>query len=104
MKKIVDFLKVLYGGKLRTRDIVKLVVFVGACAFFTVGFSLKMDSEMRRVEVLTKEVKDLRYQSMTLSSKYMNEAKQSNVIQKVREAGLQLKELTEAPRIIYFDE
>lgn len=103
MKKnfdIVGYLKSMWDGG-TVMDHVKLL---GVFFFFgiaSISFKLMCDENKHRIDSLTKEVKELRYQSMSLSSKYMNEAKQSKVIQRVQEVNLGLKELTEAPRIIY---
>ena len=85
------------------RDVVYIIISIGVLCMVSISYSLKFDESVRQIEVLTQEVKDLRYQSMTMSSKYMNEAKQSRVIQQVQAERLGLEELTEAPRIIYDD-
>ena len=54
------------------RDVVYIIISIGVLCMVSISYSLKFDESVRQIEVLTQEVKDLRYQSMTMSSKYMN--------------------------------
>lgn len=68
-----------------------------------IGYHLSFEQRVRRITTLSNEVKEMRYKSITLSSRYMNETKQSSIIQRVNERNMGLKELVEAPRIIEED-
>lgn len=59
-----------------------------------------IERQLREISDLTKEVKELRYEQITISSELMNMGKQSEVVRRVEAEGLGLKELTEPPRIL----
>lgn len=59
-----------------------------------------VERDLRMIDDLSKEIKELRYESISASSELMNMSKQSEVLRRVNMEGLQLKELTEPPRII----
>ncbi|MCQ2203158.1 MAG: hypothetical protein MJZ15_01825 [Bacteroidales bacterium] len=59
-----------------------------------------VERDYRRISELSKEIKELRYEDITTSAELMNMSKQSEVLRRVTDEGLQLKELTEPPRII----
>ncbi len=61
---------------------------------------LRIEGQLRTISELQNEVKELRYESITTSSELMNMSKQSEVIRRVEAEGLELKELTEPPRIL----
>lgn len=62
-----------------------------------------MEGDLRRISELTSEIKELRYESISTSAELMNMSKQSEVIRRVEAEGLNLKELTEPPRILESD-
>lgn len=59
-----------------------------------------IERDLRAIYELNAEIKDLRYESISVSAELMNMSKQSEVLRRVKMEGLQLKELTEPPRII----
>lgn len=59
-----------------------------------------IERDLRRINDLSAEIKDLEYEDITTSSKLMDISKQSNVLQRVNQADLGLQELTEPPRIL----
>ncbi len=52
---------------------------------------------------LNKEIKELRIEAITTSSELMHFSKQSVIIEKVNQAGIKLKELTEPPKTIVIE-
>ncbi len=64
---------------------------------------LNIEDRLRRISELTDEVKELRYEAITTSSELMNMSKQSEVLRRIEAEGLDLKELTEPPRILKID-
>lgn len=60
----------------------------------------EVQSRISQVDKLQKEITELRYEQVSIESRLMNMSKQSEVLSRVRKAGLGLEELTEPPRII----
>lgn len=60
-----------------------------------------VDRYFRNIAELTYEVKQLRYEDITKSAELVNMSKQSEVLRRVTDEGLRLKELDEPPRVVY---
>ena len=61
---------------------------------------ISVESDLRDIANLTAEIKDLHDESISASSELMNMSKQSEILRRIQAEGLDLKELTEPPRII----
>ncbi|MCQ2226293.1 MAG: hypothetical protein MJZ01_00080 [Bacteroidales bacterium] len=61
---------------------------------------ISVESDLRDIAKLTAEIKDLHDESISASSELMNMSKQSEILRRIQAEGLDLKELTEPPRII----
>lgn len=73
------------------------------CVFIVLLYILNhnaIESDMRREAALKKEIKDLNYERIRSSAKLMEMSKQSEVLNRMKQEGLRLQELTEPPRII----
>ncbi len=92
--KIADLLNLPKQVSLKT------VVTVVLLMLFYIVNRLNIEDQLRTISELRTEVKELRYESITTSSELMNISKQSEVIRRVEAEGLELKELTEPPRIL----
>ncbi len=75
-------------------------LFVAGLTFIYINFQLEAEKNLRRLSDLNKEIKELRYESITTSAELMNMSKQSEVLRRVEAEGLDLKELTEPPRLL----
>lgn len=71
------------------------IVFLAFLATIYIANSRYAERNLRQIQVLQKEVKELNYEYMSLKSKLMQRSMQSEVADKVREQGL--KELTDKP-------
>lgn len=59
-----------------------------------------VESDLREEASLKKDIKDLNYERIRSSAKLMEMSKQSEILKKIRQEGLNLEELTEPPRIL----
>ena len=76
------------------------LIFVGVLIFIYITNRLDTERQLRRIDDLNAEIKEMRYEHITTQSQLMNMSKQSEVLRRVELEGLELKELTEPPRII----
>lgn len=100
--RTLDTFKQIISGRfnLPTGISVSYWCFVIFLVFLYITNHLSVERDLRRISELKTETKELRYESITTSSELMNMSKQSEVIRRIDAEGLDLKELTEPPRII----
>ncbi len=95
-----DFL----SGRIFTREVVvkqlPYFLFLIVLAFIYISNHFKVEKLLKEAAVLNKEIQELRIEAITTSSDLMYISKQSVILQKVNEAGVNLEELTEPPRRI----
>ncbi|MBQ2321111.1 MAG: hypothetical protein II375_00920 [Bacteroidales bacterium] len=78
----------------------QFLLFVGGLIFIYITNRLDTERQLRRIDDLNAEIKEMRYEHITTQSQLMNMSKQSEVLRRVEVEGLELRELTEPPRII----
>lgn len=78
------------------------LLFVAMLGVLHVANSHMAESKVRQINLLEKEIKELRWMYMTSKSELMYKSKQSEVAKMVEELGLY--ELKQAPYIIKIDE
>ena len=78
----------------------KYLLFMVFLAFIYINNHYSVESLLKEHLALNKEVKELKYEAITTSSELMFMSKQSEVVRKVQEAGLELEVLTTPPRIL----
>ncbi len=97
----------LLSGRFFTREVVvnqlPFFGFLTLLAFFYISNQFKVEKLLKQSANLNKEIQELRIEAITTSSDLMYVSKQSVVLEKVREAGLELEELTEPPRRIIIE-
>lgn len=76
------------------------LVFIAFLIFIYITNNLDTERKLRAINDLQSEIKELRYEHITTQSQLMNMSKQSEVLRRVEDEGLGLKELTEPPRIV----
>ena len=81
----------------------KYILFLVFLAFIYINNHFKVEALLKEHMTLTKELKDLKYESITISSELMKKSKQSEVVRKVQEAGIGLEVLTTPPNTIKVD-
>jgi hypothetical protein len=93
-----------FDGTLLTRETVikqlPYILFLAVIAIIYIGNRYQAEKIIRETYVLQREVKDLRAESISISSDLMYISKQSEVLKMVKEKGLDLIESREPPKII----
>ncbi|MCT4603178.1 MAG: FtsL-like putative cell division protein [Marinifilum sp.] len=79
------------------------VLFLVVLGIFYISNRYKSEKVYRDMVSLEKELKDLRFESITTASDLMYMSKQSEVLKRVQKDGLGLIESTEPPVKIYID-
>ncbi len=74
-----------------------LIIMLFILAFFYVSNRFACERQMREVDVLQKQLKDIKYEVLTRSTRLMDISKQSKVAQKAEQEHLQLEESTVPP-------
>ncbi|RUT78139.1 FtsL-like putative cell division protein [Ancylomarina longa] len=80
------------------------VLFLVGLGIFYISNRYHSERVYRDMVTLQKELKDLRFESITTASDLMYMSKQSEVVKRVKKDGLDLIESTEPPVKIYIDE
>lgn len=79
-----------------------LLLMIAILLFMYVDNRYYCETQMVKVIELQKQIKDVKYESLTISAQLMELTRQSNVLNMVRERGLNLAE-TDTPPIIIKD-
>ncbi|WP_430935262.1 FtsL-like putative cell division protein [Saccharicrinis sp. 156] len=92
------------SGRIFTREVVvqqlPYFLFLTMLAFAYISNHFKVEKLLKRAAELNKEIQELQIEAITTSSDLMYFSKQSVILNKVREAGVELQELTVPPRKI----
>jgi hypothetical protein len=100
-------IKGLIDGSILTKSAVvqqlPFVLFLVVLGIIYISNRYKSERVYRDMINLEKELKDLRFESITTASELMYMSKQSEVLKRVQKEGLQLVESTEPPTKIYID-
>ena len=84
------------------RMVMKITLFSAALALPYIYDRHRAERNVRRVDALNKEVKDLRAEYITLKSEHMSASKQSDVAQRLEMFGIE--ELSSPPKRIEIEE
>ncbi|PRZ02307.1 FtsL-like putative cell division protein [Marinilabilia salmonicolor] len=99
--KGISFKEFLYGRFLAGRSVgqhwgfLAFLVFLGV---LYIGNRYQMEHLLDRQADLLQEIKELKYEAITTSSELMNMSKQSEVMERVNRAGIELEVLKTPPR------
>jgi hypothetical protein len=99
--KGISFKEFLHGRFLSEKRIgqhwgfLAFIVFLGV---LYIGNRYQMEHLLERQATLSKELKELKYEAITTSSELMNMSKQSEVMERVHKAGIDLEVLKTPPR------
>jgi len=99
--KGISFKEFLHGRFLAGKSLgqhwsfLAFIVFLGV---LYIGNRYQMEHLLDRQAVLLKDLKELKYEAITTSSELMNMSKQSEVMERVHEAGIDLEVLKKPPR------
>lgn len=100
--KIDKSLQNVLGGGFLTREkalsLLPFLMFLAAIALFYIGNNYVAEKKIREIEDLNSELKELRYEYITVKSELMFLSKQSQVAKKLKATGI--KESTVPPEKI----
>ncbi len=92
------------SGRIFTREVVvkqlPYFLFMIVLAFFYITNHFKVEKLLKEAAGLNTDIQELRIEAITTSSDLMYDSKQSVILEKVNDAGIDLEELTEPPRRI----
>ncbi len=92
------------SGRIFTREefVAQLpfLFFLTILAFIYISNHFSVEKLLKEAATLNKDIQELRIEAITTSSDLMYFSKQSVILDKVRESGVDLEELTEPPRKI----
>jgi hypothetical protein len=101
--KVSSFLR----GTILTDDRVTrqfpFIIFLACLCLVLITNRYRSEKVIKEIEVLQDTINDLKSQSILNSSKLMHLSKPSEIVQKVKEAGLGLQEQVRAPKKIVVD-
>lgn len=91
---------VLNGNILTKKFIQKqygLLIMLAVLAFVYIDNRYYCETRITKENELKKELKDLKYESLTISAELMQLSRRSNVLRMINQKGLELKETTAPP-------
>ena len=99
--KSESLLRDILDGNILTKKFIQkqygLLIMIAVLLFVYVDNRYSCETQMKRENQLKKELKDLKYESLTISAELMRISRRSNVLKLVNEKGLNLVESTEPP-------
>ena len=102
-KKSSSIKDVIDGSFLNSKNFIgqlPFILFLTFLAILYIANRYHAEKVVRETSKIRSEVKELRAEAITITSKLMNISKQSAVARLVNERGLELKESTEPPTVI----
>jgi len=79
---------------------IKLILLIVACIFIYISNHYAVIMNLSEIDSLQKELTDVKYEALTISSQLMRESRQSFVRQMVTDRGLELEDSTIPPYTI----
>lgn len=79
---------------------IKLILLIVACIFIYISNHYAVIMNLSEIDSLQKELTDVKYEALTISSQLMKESRQSFVRQMVIDRGLELEDSTTPPYTI----
>lgn len=94
----------VFDGSFMTKDALrrnlKLIMLIVACIFIYISNHYAVIMNLSEIDTLQKELTDVKYEALTISSQLMRESRQSFVRGMVTERGLELEDSTTPPYTI----
>lgn len=91
----------LMSGNILTKKFIQkqygLLIMIAVLAFVYIDNRYYVETQMNRENRLRRELRDVKYESLTISAELMQISRRSNVLRMIRERGLDLIESTEPP-------
>jgi len=102
--KKANGVKSFIGGTILTDERVTrqipFILFIAFLSLLLITNRYRSEKTLREIELLQDTIKDLRSEAVTNSSKLMKASRPSEVVKKIKEAGLGLEEPTRPPQKI----
>lgn len=103
-KKHFSFLYILGGGVL-TEDFIlrhtRMIVLIVILIFFFIGNRYTCLQKLREIDKLQKELKDVRFEALSISSELTGNSRQSQVEMLIEEQGIELEAAKAPPYELY---
>ena len=100
--------KDIISGSVLSKDVVvhhiPFILFIAVLGIYYISNRYQSEQVYKEMVNLEKELKELRFESITTASALMYMSKQSEVVKRVNKEGLDLIESTEPPIKIYLEE
>ena len=97
-------LRDIFTGRIFTKKIVVkqflLIGLIAFCAFFYVDNRFYCEKQLAKEAKMKKEIRDLKYESLTISAELMKISRQSHVQKMINEKGIPLKENKTPPIVV----
>lgn len=94
-------LRDILNGNILTKKFIQkqygLLIMIAVLAFVYVDNRYYCETQLKKENQLRKELKELKYESLTISAELMQISRRSNVLKMVNDKGLKLIEATEPP-------
>ena len=101
------FINEVFDGSFMTKNSLKrnlkLLILIIACIFVYISNHYAVIMKLSEIDRLQKELTNVKYEALTISSQLMRESRQSFVREMVRERGLELEDSTIPPYSISKD-
>jgi len=98
----------IFDGSFMTKDALrrnlKLILLIVACIFVYISNHYAVIMKLSEIDTLQKELTDVKYEALTISSQLMRESRQSFVRDMVTERGLELEDSNTPPFTISVEE
>ncbi|HEY5499958.1 MAG TPA: FtsL-like putative cell division protein [Bacteroidales bacterium] len=90
------FINEIFDGSFMTKDAlrrnIKLILLIVGCIFIYISNHYAVIMNLSEIDTLQKELTDVKYDALTISSELMRESRQSYVRDKVNERGIGLED------------
>ena len=104
MGDVWDYLGSLLSGNILSKAEVKRLypyfVFIAFLTILYISNIFSMQSSYRRYDHLSKEIKELRAESITIASERMNATRQSRILEEANARGLDIRESVIPPKVV----
>jgi len=92
------------SGNILTKKFIQkqygLLIMIAVLGFVYIDNRYYVETQMNKENRLRRELRDVKYESLTISAELMQISRRSNVLRMIRERGLDLVESTEPPILI----
>ena len=103
-RKSFSFLYI-FGGGILTEDFIvkhtKMIVLIAFLFFIFIGNRYTCLQKLKEIDRLQKELKDVRFEALSISSELTGNTRQSQIEEQIEEQGIELEAATAPPYELY---